>query len=93
MDDQHRPVLELCHDVARDKTLAWMEESVAEICWKAGGKQRARVEDGLVVAVFRHYESRATESRPLFTRAIVSILARRPYEVERGAAHTHPYGC
>jgi hypothetical protein len=47
----------------------------------------------LVAAVFRHYESRVTESRPLFTRAIVAILARRPYEVERGAPHTHPYGC
>ncbi|GAA1543852.1 hypothetical protein GCM10009730_61080 [Streptomyces albidochromogenes] len=64
MDDRHRRVLELCDDIACDKTLAWLEESVAEIRSKAGGKQRARVKDGLIVAVFRHYESRATESRP-----------------------------
>jgi hypothetical protein len=66
---------------------------MTERFFKAGGRQCARVVDGLVVAVFRHYESRVTESRPLFTRAIVAILARRPYEVERGAPHTHPYGC
>lgn len=81
MDDRHRLVLEMCDDIARDKTLAWVEESVAQIRWKAGGKQRARVKDGLIVAVFRHYESRATESRPLLhAHAIVSIRARRPHE-------------
>ncbi|MBA9050542.1 MULTISPECIES: relaxase domain-containing protein [Streptomyces] len=47
MDDRHRRVLELCDDTARDKTLAWLEESVAEIRSKAGGKQRARVKSGL----------------------------------------------
>nr|WP_078877181.1 MULTISPECIES: MobF family relaxase [Streptomyces] len=81
MDDRHRRVLELCDVIARDKTLAWTEESVAEIRWKAGGKERARVKDGLVIAVFRHYESRATESRPLLhTHAVVSIRARRPHD-------------
>jgi hypothetical protein len=85
MDDEHRLVLELCDDVARDKTLAWLEESVAQIRWKASGKQRARVKDGLVVAVFRHYESRATESRPLLhAYAIVSIRARRPHDGKWG---------
>ncbi|MEE1751129.1 MobF family relaxase [Streptomyces sp. SP18CS02] len=85
MDDRHRRVLELCDDVARDKTLAWLEESVAEIRWKAGGKQRARVKDGLLVAVFRHYESRATESRPLLhAHAVMSIRARRPHDGKRG---------
>jgi hypothetical protein len=28
-------VLELCQDIARDKTLEWLEESVAEIRGKA----------------------------------------------------------
>ncbi len=85
MDDEHRQVLELCDDAARDKTLAWMEESVAEIRSKAGGKQRARVKDGLIVAVFRHYESRAVDSRPLLhAHAVVSIRARRPHDGKWG---------
>ncbi|MGA5558941.1 MobF family relaxase [Streptomyces lavendulocolor] len=85
MDDEHRLVLELCDDIARDKTLAWLEESVAQIRWKGGGKQRAPVEDGLIVAVFRHYESRATESRPLLhAHAVVSIRARRPHDGKWG---------
>ncbi|MBV7674334.1 relaxase domain-containing protein [Streptomyces halstedii] len=85
MDDEHRRVLELCDDIARDKTLAWLEESVAQIRSKAGGKQRARVKDGLVVAVFRHYESRATESRPLLhSHAVVSVRARRPHDGKWG---------
>ncbi|WP_413755072.1 MobF family relaxase [Streptomyces sp. MMBL 11-3] len=85
MDDRHRRVLELCDDIARDKTLAWLEESVAEIRSKAGGKRRARVKDGLIVAVFRHYESRATESRPLLhAHAVVSIRARRPHDGKWG---------
>jgi hypothetical protein len=62
MDDRHRLVLELCDDIARDKTLAWLEESVAEIRWRSGGKIRKPIRDGLIVAVFRHYESRAAES-------------------------------
>ncbi|MGK5696965.1 MobF family relaxase [Streptomyces sp. URMC 128] len=79
MDDKHRRVLELCQDISRDKTLAWLEDAVAEIRWKGGGKHRARVKDGLIVAVFRHYESRAAESKPLLhDHAIVSIRARRP---------------
>ncbi|WTH73703.1 MobF family relaxase (plasmid) [Streptomyces sp. NBC_01238] len=78
-DDDHRLVLELCHDVARDKTLAWMEGSVAQIRWGSGGKHREPIRDGLIVAVFRHYESRAVESKPLLhDHAVVSIRARRP---------------
>ncbi|OEJ22216.1 conjugal transfer protein TraA [Streptomyces agglomeratus] len=78
-DYETRRVLELCQDIARDKTLAWMEDAVAQIRWKGGGKQRARVKDGLIVAVFRHYESRAAESKPLLhDHALVSIRARRP---------------
>ncbi|MFE6818602.1 MobF family relaxase [Streptomyces sp. NPDC057675] len=79
MDDETRRVLELCQDIARDETLAWLEDAVAEIRWKSGGKNRARVRDGLIVAVFRHYESRAADSRPLLhDHAVVSIRARRP---------------
>ncbi|MDL5198660.1 MobF family relaxase [Streptomyces sp. ALI-76-A] len=78
-DDDTRLVLELCQDIARDKTLAWIEDSVAEIRWKSGGKIRKPVRDGLIVAVFRHYESRAAESKPLLhDHAVVSIRARRP---------------
>jgi conjugative relaxase-like TrwC/TraI family protein len=70
-------VLELCQDFARDKTLAWLEESVAEIRWVSSGQHRAPVKDGLIVAVFRHYESRA--GKPLlYDHAVVSIRARRP---------------
>jgi hypothetical protein len=78
-DGETRRVLELCQDIARDRTLAWLEDAVAQIRWKGGGKRRARGKDGLIVAVFRHYESRAAESRPLLhDHAVVSIRARRP---------------
>jgi conjugative relaxase-like TrwC/TraI family protein len=78
-DDKTRLVLELCQDIARDKTLAWLGDEVAEIRWKGGGKHRARVKDGLIVAVFRHYESRATESKPLLhDHAVVTVRVRRP---------------
>ncbi|MGC4986664.1 MobF family relaxase [Streptomyces sp. DT193] len=77
MDDEHRLVLELCQDIARDKSLAWLEDSVAEIRWGSGGKHRAPVKDGLIVAVFRHYESRAGQPL-LHDHALVSIRARRP---------------
>ncbi|MFE5096684.1 MobF family relaxase [Streptomyces sp. NPDC056638] len=81
MGHEIRLVLELCQDIARDKTLAWMEHAVAQIRWKGGGKHRARVKDGLIVAVFRHYESRAAESKPLLhDHAMVSIRVRRPDE-------------
>ncbi|WP_254707188.1 MobF family relaxase [Streptomyces lunaelactis] len=77
LDDEHRLVLELCQDIARDKSLAWLEDSVAEIRWGSGGKYRAPVKDGLIVAVFRHYESRALKPL-LHDHAVVSIRARRP---------------
>lgn len=82
MDDEVRRVLELCQDIAVDKTLAWVGESVAQIRWGSGGKRREPIRDGgLIVAVFRHYESRAAESRPLLhDHAVVSIRARRPDE-------------
>ncbi|MGW3782797.1 relaxase domain-containing protein [Streptomyces sp. NPDC005091] len=56
-----------------------MEESVAQIRWGSGGKHRAPVKDGLIVAVFRHYESR-TGNPLLHDHAVVSIKARRPDE-------------
>ncbi|MGW1958562.1 relaxase domain-containing protein [Streptomyces sp. NPDC001920] len=72
-------VLELCQDISRDKALAWLEDAVAEIRWGSGGKHREPIRDGLIVAVFRHYESRAAESKPLLhDHAVVSIRARRP---------------
>ncbi|MFF7975887.1 MobF family relaxase [Streptomyces sp. NPDC007905] len=78
-DDETRTLLELCQDIARDKTLAWFEDSVAEIRWRSGGKIRKPIRDGLIVAVFRHYESRAAESKPLLhDHAVVSIRVRRP---------------
>ncbi|MFD9807616.1 MobF family relaxase [[Kitasatospora] papulosa] len=78
--DEERRVLELCQDIAVDKTLEWLGESVAQIRSGSGGKHRAPVRDGgLIVAVFRHYESRAGESKPLLhDHAVVSIRARRP---------------
>ncbi|WP_434600245.1 MobF family relaxase [Streptomyces sp. A5-4] len=80
MDDETRRVLELCQDISVDKTLAWVGESVAQIRSGSGGKRRKPIRDGgLIVAVFRHYESRATESKPLLhDHAVVSIRARRP---------------
>ncbi|MGW1194054.1 relaxase domain-containing protein [Streptomyces sp. NPDC002559] len=78
MDDSHRRVLELCQDIARDKTLEWLEEPVAQIRRGSGGKHREPVTDGLIVAVFRHYESRAAEPKPLLhDHALVPIRARR----------------
>ncbi|MES4886215.1 MobF family relaxase [Streptomyces sp. NPDC000349] len=78
-DDKTRSVLELCQDISRDKTLVWLEDAVAEIRWGSGGKHRKPIRDGLIVTVFRHYESRAAESKPLLhDHAVVSIRARRP---------------
>lgn len=78
--DEERRVLELCQDISVDKTLKWLGESVAQIRSGSGGKDRKPIRDGgLIVAVFRHYESRAEESKPLLhDHAVVSIRARRP---------------
>jgi len=57
LGEEHRLVLELCQDIARDKTLSWLEDSVAQIRRGSGGKHREPIRDGLIVAVFRHYES------------------------------------
>ncbi|WP_420716533.1 MobF family relaxase [Streptomyces sp. H27-H1] len=80
MGDEERRVLEECQDISVDKTLGWLGESVAQIRSGSGGKHRKPIRDGaLIVAVFRHYESRAAESKPLLhDHAVVSIRARRP---------------
>ncbi|GGQ35530.1 MULTISPECIES: relaxase domain-containing protein [Streptomyces] len=71
-------MLELCQDIARDKTLAWFEDALAEMRWGSGGKHRKPIRDGLIVAVFRHYESRTAESKALLhDHAVVSIHTRR----------------
>lgn len=75
LDDEHRLVLDLCQGIAQDKTLAWLEDSVAAICWGSGGKHRAPVADGLIVAVFRQYES--TASRPLLRDHVVESIRDR----------------
>jgi hypothetical protein len=54
-DDGTRLVLELCQDIARDKTLAWLESSVAQTRWGSGGKHRKPIRDGLIVAGRRVY--------------------------------------
>jgi len=46
-----RRALELCQAIARDKTLAWLEDAVGQVRWKGGGKRCARVKDGLIVVV------------------------------------------
>jgi hypothetical protein len=43
--------LELCQDVAREKTLAWLEDAVAAIRWGSGGEHRRPVKNGLIVAI------------------------------------------
>ncbi|WP_189135310.1 MobF family relaxase [Wenjunlia tyrosinilytica] len=76
-DDATRRVLEECHEIARDGTLARLEESVARVRWGSGGGHQAPVKDGLVVAVFRHHESRS--GRPLLhDHAVLSVKVRRP---------------
>ncbi|MFD7446936.1 MobF family relaxase [Streptomyces sp. NPDC059909] len=76
-DDETRRVLELCHQIVRDKSPAWVEESVAQVRWGSGGRHRAPIRDGLVDAVFRHYESRSGQPL-LHDHALVSIKVRRP---------------
>lgn len=79
MGHETRLVLELCQDIARDKTPAWLEGSAAQIRWGSGGRHREPIRDGLIVAVFRHFESRAVDSKPLLhDHAVVSIRAQRP---------------
>ncbi|MFF5426380.1 MULTISPECIES: relaxase domain-containing protein [unclassified Streptomyces] len=65
---------------------AWLEEPVTESRWTVSGKQRARVEVGLIVAFFRHYECRATEPKPpLHAHACRSGLGDRK-KGERGTS-------
>ncbi|MFI5634823.1 relaxase domain-containing protein [Streptomyces sp. NPDC051664] len=76
-DDATRRVLEGCQEVARDGTLAQVEDSVARVRWGSGGGRQAPVRDGLIVRVFRHCESRS--GRPLLhVPAVLSVKVRRP---------------
>ncbi|MET7729424.1 relaxase domain-containing protein [Streptomyces mirabilis] len=54
-----------------------MEESVATVRWGSAGRHRAPVLDGLVVAVFCHYESRSGQPL-LHEHALISVKVRRP---------------
>ncbi|MFD7425694.1 relaxase domain-containing protein [Streptomyces sp. NPDC059818] len=56
-------------------TPAWVGESSR----RSGGQASQADPARLIVAVFRHYESRAAESRPLLhDHAVLSIRLRRP---------------
>jgi hypothetical protein len=84
LDEEHRLMLELCQDIARDKTLAWLEDSVAQIRRGSGGKHREPIRDGLIVAVFRHYTSKAGTST-LIPRC-AGPISTPPGRGKRGAA-------
>jgi hypothetical protein len=58
-DDETRLILADCHDSARDRTPAWLEEAVARVRWGSGGRHEGPVEGGPVVAVFRHFDARS----------------------------------
>ena len=76
-DDATRRAMEECQETAREKTLAWLEDSVARVRWGSGGRNQAPVKDGLAVAVFRHWDSR-TGQPLLHEHAVVSVKVRRP---------------
>jgi hypothetical protein len=61
-DEEIRAVSEDCQTAARDRTLRWLEDAVAGVRWGRGGRYRAGV-PGLVVAVFRHFDSVGTGCR------------------------------
>jgi hypothetical protein len=85
LDDETRLVLEPCPDIAWDKALMWLEESVAEIRWGSGGKHRRPVKDKLIVAVFRALR---VQSREATTSRSCSGVDPRPAagcQGERGA--------
>ncbi|MEW2527570.1 relaxase domain-containing protein [Streptomyces sp. NPDC047071] len=63
-------------DDARGKALAMLEDAVAQIRRGSGGECREPVWGGLIVAVFRHCESR-TGQPMLHDHALVSFRVRR----------------
>ncbi|MFE4960525.1 MobF family relaxase [Streptomyces sp. NPDC056653] len=60
------------------KSVAFRNRAQGEATFLLVILHRAPIRDGLIVAVFRHYESRAVESKPLLhDHAVVSIRTRR----------------
>jgi hypothetical protein len=75
VDDATLAVLEECQTVARDRTIGWLEDDVAEVRWGSGGRHHAGAQ--LVVAVFRHYDNRLG-SPLLHDHALISLKVARP---------------
>ncbi|MET9777991.1 MobF family relaxase [Streptomyces sp. NPDC006367] len=84
-DAQTRATIEDAQTIARDRTIAWIEEAVAQVRWGDGGRHRAAA-DALVVAVFRQFDN--VQGAPLLTdHALVSVKVRRP-DGKWGNLHT-----
>ncbi|MFE7404219.1 MobF family relaxase [Streptomyces sp. NPDC057557] len=85
-DEETRKVIEAAHERAIAVVLAWIEDDVAVIRYKAGGTERTRPAHGLVAARFRHYEARS--GMPLLhDHLLLSLRALRPDGVW-GAVHS-----
>ncbi|MFI6278102.1 MobF family relaxase [Streptomyces sp. NPDC050988] len=75
-DEQTRAIVEDAQTFARDRTIAWIEDAVAQVRWGDGGRHRSAA-DGLVVAVFRRFDN--LRGAPLLTdHALVSVKVQRP---------------
>ncbi|WP_184502894.1 MobF family relaxase [Streptomyces botrytidirepellens] len=75
-DEQTRATIEDAQTIARNRTIAWIEDAVAQVRWGNGGRHRAAA-DALVVAVFRQFDN--ARGAPLLTdHALVSVKVRRP---------------
>lgn len=84
-DEQTRATIEDAQTIARDGTIAWIEDAVAQVRWGDGGRHRAAA-DALVVAVFRQFDN--VQGAPLLTdHALVSVKVRRP-DGKWGNLHT-----
>lgn len=84
-DEQTRATIEDAQTIARDRTIAWIEDAVAQVRWGNGGRHRAAA-DALVVAVFRQFDN--VQGAPLLTdHALVSVKVRRP-DGKWGNLHT-----
>jgi hypothetical protein len=62
---------------ARGTTLAWTEDYVAQVRWGSGGRHQAPAKNGLGIARFRHFDSRANEPLP-HDHWLVSVKVQRP---------------
>lgn len=75
-DDTTRAVIEASHDVAVADTLAWLEDEAIVVYSGPGGTRWERPVGGLVVARFRHYDSR--HRKPLLhDHLVVSVKVLR----------------